>query len=254
MTITRQELERYLAQGYAEMTQHDAPATATAIGEACAASGFPRGQIAALQKTALHKLLEEIPGAPLSDVAPHLSALLEDMLAGYDAVARQHPQPIDARDVERAAELQWTRQELEAQNARLASLSRLGRTINATFEINAIFELLAKEAMLITGAAHGTVLLVNEAEGYQEINQLLGFTPEETALAMSTPLVLGKGLIGYAHEHQCIVVVDDVRQDPRYWEFVPSTRAELVLPIIHEGKVLAQLDLQSPEVGAFRSV
>lgn len=254
MTITRQELERYLAQGYAKMTQHDAPDTATAIGEACAASGFPRGQIAALQKTALHKLLEEIPGAPLSDVAPHLSALLEDMLAGYDAVARQHPQPIDARDVERAAELQWTRQELEAQNARLASLSRLGRTINATFEINAIFELLAKEAMLITGAAHGTVLLVNEAEGYQEINQLLGFTPEETALAMSTPLVLGKGLIGYAHEHQCIVVVDDVRQDPRYWEFVPSTRAELVLPIIHEGKVLAQLDLQSPEVGAFRSV
>jgi len=254
MTITRQELEHYLTQSYAEMTQHNAPDTAIAIGEACAARGFPRGQIAALQKAALHKLLEEVPAAPLSDVASHLSALLEDMLAGYDAVAWQRPRPTDARDVESAAELQWTRQELEAQNARLASLYRLGRTINATFEINTIFELLAKEAMLITGAARGAVLLVNEVEGYQEINQLLGFTPEEAALAMSTRLVLGKGLIGYAHEHQIIVVVDDVRQDPRYWEFAPSTRAELVLPIIHEGKVLAQLDLQSPEVGAFRSV
>ncbi len=253
MTVTQEHLWRHIARCYTKETQRCTPMTAADLGKDLAAAGAPPEKIAALQDVAVQEWLQENPHLSLHEAAPVMSVLLAEMLAGYNvALCPQKSHDVAASDP--STELEQARQQLEAQNARLISLYRLGRTINATFEIDTIFELMAKEAMLITGATHGAVLLVNEAEGYQTISKLLGFSPQETVFAMNTRLVLGKGLIGFAYIHQCIVVVDDVRQDSRYWEFVPSTRAEIVLPIIHESNVLAHLDLQSPQVGAFHNV
>lgn len=250
MVVTGERLWRHLTECYAEKTQSCAPATASDMGAALAVAGRPPEVIAELQNEALDRWLQEDPKVSLAEVAPDVSQHLAQLLVGYGA-QRQAPAAIPAQP---STALVRVQREIKAQNARLMSLYRLGRTINATFEIDTIFELMAKEAMLMTGATHGAVLVVNEDEGYQTVSKLLGFSPNEQTLALNTRLILGKGLIGYAYQHQCIVVVDDVLQDPRYWEFVASTRAELVLPIIHGSTVLAHLDLQSPEVGAFRHV
>ncbi|MBN1922819.1 MAG: GAF domain-containing protein [Anaerolineae bacterium] len=254
MTLMQSDLWKQLVQCYTEKTQRCAPKTAAELGQTMAAAGDALQDIATLHEATLQQLAQKAPDLPLQKVAPEMSILLSEMLSGYDSQSRQQQTAASDRRASPTAEVQQAQQDLEAQHARLISLYRLGRTINATFEIDTIFELMAREAMLITSATHGAVLVVNKAEGVQYISQLLGFTPEEVAFAQKTPLVLGKGLIGYAYENQCIVVVDDVREDPRYWEFVPSTRAELVLPIIHGTTVLAHLDLQSPQVGAFRNV
>ena len=244
MTQMLQHLLRSIAQPYSGAEGNDTPQTAAELGQRIAAAGDPPESIAALHAAAMAALLAESPDGLLRDSAPALSALFGEILMGYHTALSQPPAN---------AALQQAQKALEVQHTRLGSLYRLGRSINATFEIDTIFELLAKEAMLVTGATHAALLLVNKAENCLQVNTLLGFSPEETAFALNNKVVLGKGLNGYAYEHQCIVAVDDVREDPRYWEFVPTTRAELVLPIIHESHVLGNLDLQSPKVGAFQN-
>ena len=41
---------------------------------------------------------------------------------------------------------------------------------------------------------------------------------------------LGKGLVGYAVQHQQAVLVPDVNKDPRYILLNPETRSELAVP------------------------
>jgi sigma-B regulation protein RsbU (phosphoserine phosphatase) len=62
---------------------------------------------------------------------------------------------------------------------------------------------------------------------------------------------LGDGLVGNAAKDRKPVVVDDVRNDPRYIEAVKAARSELAVPLISKNKVVGVLDIESPEVGYF---
>jgi L-methionine (R)-S-oxide reductase len=46
-------------------------------------------------------------------------------------------------------------------------------------------------------------------------------------------------------------VVDDVAGDPRYLSCFPSTRAEIVVPISFEGRVVGEIDIDSDQPAAF---
>src|SRR5579883_1397076 len=46
-------------------------------------------------------------------------------------------------------------------------------------------------------------------------------------------------------------VVADVTADPRYLACFPSTRAEIVVPIVRDGQVVGEIDIDGDEVGAF---
>ena len=64
---------------------------------------------------------------------------------------------------------------------------------------------------------------------------------------------LGEGLIGQAAASGERVLVEDVRNDPRYRliEVLPETRSEVVLPLQIEGRVLGVLDVQSDQSDGF---
>jgi GAF domain-containing protein len=47
------------------------------------------------------------------------------------------------------------------------------------------------------------------------------------------------------------VVVDDVKQDPRYLACNLETQSEIVVPIMSGGTYLAQIDIDSDHKGAF---
>ena len=47
------------------------------------------------------------------------------------------------------------------------------------------------------------------------------------------------------------VIVPDVTVDPRYIMVNPETRSELAIPMIHKGKVIGVLDLESPQLNYF---
>ena len=66
-----------------------------------------------------------------------------------------------------------------------------------------------------------------------------------------TRIPLGRGICGAAATEAKTIIVDDVNSDPRYLECSLETQSEIVVPIIHRGVVLGEIDIDSHEGAAF---
>ena len=62
---------------------------------------------------------------------------------------------------------------------------------------------------------------------------------------------VGQGVCGAAAASGETEIVDDVNADPRYLACFPSTRSEIVVPIVHEGRVVGEIDIDSDQPAAF---
>jgi sigma-B regulation protein RsbU (phosphoserine phosphatase) len=60
-----------------------------------------------------------------------------------------------------------------------------------------------------------------------------------------------EGIVGAAATLKEPVLVPDVTADPRYLAVNPETRSELAIPMIHKGRVIGVLDLESPQLNYF---
>ena len=66
-----------------------------------------------------------------------------------------------------------------------------------------------------------------------------------------TRIPLGQGICGAAATSGETIIVDDVNADSRYLACSLETRSEIVVPIIHEGRVLGEIDIDSDTPAAF---
>jgi putative methionine-R-sulfoxide reductase with GAF domain len=66
-----------------------------------------------------------------------------------------------------------------------------------------------------------------------------------------TRIPLGQGICGAAAAEKATIVVDDVNADPRYLACTLETQSEIVVPIMHDGDVLGELDVDSDRPAAF---
>ncbi|HEU5452983.1 MAG TPA: GAF domain-containing protein [Terriglobales bacterium] len=71
------------------------------------------------------------------------------------------------------------------------------------------------------------------------------------AVQLKHDIPLGKGLVGYAAEHNQAVLVADVSKDPRYIALNPETRSELVVPLTYQGRIIGVLDIEHMRRGYF---
>ena len=62
---------------------------------------------------------------------------------------------------------------------------------------------------------------------------------------------IGQGMCGAAAASGETEVVDDVNADERYLSCFPSTQSEIVVPIVYEGKVVGEIDIDSDIPAAF---
>ena len=62
-----------------------------------------------------------------------------------------------------------------------------------------------------------------------------------------------EGIVGAAATLKEPVLVPDVTADHRYLMVNPETRSELAIPMMHKGKVIGVLDLESPQLNYFTS-
>jgi L-methionine (R)-S-oxide reductase len=65
---------------------------------------------------------------------------------------------------------------------------------------------------------------------------------------------IGQGICGAAAASGRTEVVDDVGADARYLACFPSTRSEIVVPIVFDGRVVGEIDIDSDEPAAFDEV
>jgi L-methionine (R)-S-oxide reductase len=62
---------------------------------------------------------------------------------------------------------------------------------------------------------------------------------------------VGHGICGAAAATAQTEVVADVNSDERYLPCFPSTRSEIVVPIVYAGRVVGEIDIDSDEPAAF---
>lgn len=136
----------------------------------------------------------------------------------------------------------------------LETLYRVGQAVNSTLDADAILDRLTDEAMRITQATHGSALVARPDRGCFERRSLRGYSPEQADKARADWLPLDRGVNGRAYSTRQVVYVEDVQLDPDYHPLISETHSELAVPILRGDRVIGNLDLQSPQVAAFRTV
>ena len=66
-----------------------------------------------------------------------------------------------------------------------------------------------------------------------------------------TRIPLNRGICGAAASQQETIVVDDVNADPRYLACSIETKSEIVVPIMRDGNVFGEIDIDSDRPAAF---
>lgn len=66
-----------------------------------------------------------------------------------------------------------------------------------------------------------------------------------------TRIPLNQGICGAAASQQQTIVVDDVNADSRYLACSLETRSEIVAPIMRDGRVFGEIDIDSDQPAAF---
>jgi GAF domain-containing protein len=66
-----------------------------------------------------------------------------------------------------------------------------------------------------------------------------------------TRIPLNRGICGAAASQQATIIVDDVNADPRYLACSLETKSEIVVPIMRDGRVFGEIDIDSDRPAAF---
>lgn len=138
-------------------------------------------------------------------------------------------------------------------SAQLELVGRIAQSVSGMVDLREIFEIVVAEVqggfdfhlVNVFGVDTQTGEAVLQASGGGE------------APPGSIRLQRGQGLIGSALGQRVTIVANNVADDPRYLESangqyaMPSTQAEIAIPMIADGEVIGVLDVHSPYTNAF---
>jgi phosphoserine phosphatase RsbU/P len=130
----------------------------------------------------------------------------------------------------------------------LSTLAELGREVTSVL---AIEELLAKIPVLIarlTRFSAFSVYLLDEQAQVLTIAYAVGY-PE--GVPGTLRLQVGQGVVGAAVQEGRPILVNDVREEPRYMGPLRNMLSQLAVPLRRKGKVIGALNLLNEAEGAF---
>jgi sigma-B regulation protein RsbU (phosphoserine phosphatase) len=131
----------------------------------------------------------------------------------------------------------------------LSTLIEINREITSILDLDDLLQKIAELTNRIVPYEIFAIFLVDEKKEELYLRFAIGHPPE---LFKTLRIPVGDGVTGTAALERTTVVVDDVRQYPRYIESVKSARSELAVPLISQDRVVGVLDIESPEPGYFR--
>jgi signal transduction histidine kinase len=135
----------------------------------------------------------------------------------------------------------------------LEAAAQVGRQLTLLQDVE---HLLAKTADVLRetfGYYQTHILLVDETTNELVLKEVSG-PAADLLKRLGLRLKRGEGITGWVIESGEPKLVNDVRQEPRYYgvELVPDTRAELAVPLRLGERIIGVLDVQSEYCGAFR--
>ena len=144
--------------------------------------------------------------------------------------AGEVPASQDARDQPKVSE-----QEL------VTTLFDLGRQVTGVLDFDDLLHQIPRLIGRLIAFEAFAVYLLDERRGELRVAYAVGYPPVETPLRLRP----GMGLVGVAVATEQPVLVNDLRTDPRYIEFVPGMNSEIVVPLLHKSRPIGALNILS---------
>src|SRR5579864_331256 len=107
-------------------------------------------------------------------------------------------------------------------------------TLNSTLEMDKLLARVAELVRQVIDYEIFAILLLNERTHELRMRFQIGHTPEVERMKIR----VGEGITGMAVEQRRPVLVDDVRNEPRYINANPIVRSELAVPLIAKKRVI----------------
>jgi phosphoserine phosphatase RsbU/P len=133
----------------------------------------------------------------------------------------------------------------------LSTLFDLGREVMSVLDLD---ELLAKIPQLIarlTRFSAFSVYLLDEQRQELRIAYAIGYPEDVTA---NLRLKVGQGVVGAAVQEGRPILVNDIREEPRYMGPLRNMLSQLAVPMRRKGRVIGALNLLNEVEGAFTSL
>ena len=139
-------------------------------------------------------------------------------------------------------------QQVRTQAETLLVLNEVSREISSILDVE---ELLRRAAELVKRVIDYQILSIMLYDEEQQVFRHRLDVKHGQRVQGKLRAAATEGLVGAAATLREPVVVPDVTADPRYLMINPETRSELAIPMMHKGKVIGVLDLESPQLNYF---
>src|SRR5881296_1854392 len=139
-------------------------------------------------------------------------------------------------------------QKVSAQAETLLLLNEVGRETSSILEVEELLRRAAEQTKRVIDYQILSIMLYDEEQKVfrHRVDVKHGHQVQGKLRATA-----GEGIVGAAATLKEPVLVPDVTVDPRYLMVNPETRSELAIPMIHEGKGIGVLDVESPQPNYF---
>ena len=141
-------------------------------------------------------------------------------------------------------------QKVRAQAETLLVLNEVSREISSILDVE---ELLRHAAELVKRVIDYQILSIMLYDEEQHIFLHRVDVKHGQRVQGKLRVAASEGLVGAAATLREPVLVPDVTKDERYLMVNPETRSELAIPMMHKGKVIGVLDLESPQLNYFNA-
>jgi sigma-B regulation protein RsbU (phosphoserine phosphatase) len=123
----------------------------------------------------------------------------------------------------------------------VTTLFDLGRQVTAVLDFDELLRQIPRLIGRLISFEAFAVYLLDERRRDLRMAYAVGYPEPEHAVRLKP----GVGLVGASIQIEQAVLVNDVTQDPRYVEFVPGMRSELVVPLLHKSRPIGALNILS---------
>jgi sigma-B regulation protein RsbU (phosphoserine phosphatase) len=130
----------------------------------------------------------------------------------------------------------------------LAALAEINREFSSILQLGDLLRKVSESVRQLIPYDAFSVLLLDENE--QALKSYLSVRATEV-LKEKIRLPVGSGIVGHVAASRKSMLVNNVRQEPRYIVLNEATRSEMAVPLVAKGRVIGVLDLESTRLGFF---
>lgn len=129
----------------------------------------------------------------------------------------------------------------------VTTLFDLGRQVTAVLDLDDLLQQIPKLIGRLISFEAFAVYLLDERRSELRVAYSIGYPATDEPIRLG----LGDGLIGAAVASELPLLVNDLKADSRYIEFVPGMNSEVVVPLMHKSRPIGALNILSRHTNHF---